>query len=251
MSMILVFSHLAALAVGGLLGLLSAALCFAARDSEPKGEDEEDEETARQPPPVLRSPAPRRDWSERAVKASVIVALTLGTTFLGVLSLRAETAPSAPAADAAEAGPVAKRPAPAAPRGDNADQYCQGMIDAVRDARFARQKEALASLEKEIEERIAALEAKRAEYEKWLTRREDFLNKADSAVIAVISQMRPDAAAAQLTIMNDDPAAAILAKLNSRVASAILNEMEPARAARLTGVMVGIAKRTAPDGKSS
>ncbi|WP_018387908.1 MotE family protein [Ancylobacter sp. FA202] len=247
MSMILVFSHLAALTVGCLLGLLSAALCFAARDSEPTG-DEGDEEPARLPPPVRHTPAPHRDWSERAVKASVIVALTLGTTFLGVLSLRAETAP---AADPAATPPIATRPAPAAPKGDNADQYCQAMVDAVRDARFARQQAALAALEKEIEERIAKLEAKRAEYEQWLTRREDFLNKADGAVIAVISQMRPDAAAAQLTIMGDDPAAAILAKLNARVASAILNEMEPARAARLTGVMVGIAKRTAPGGKSS
>ncbi|WP_371347766.1 MotE family protein [Ancylobacter sp. IITR112] len=248
MSMILVLSHLAALVVGGLLGLLSAALCFAARDSErDREEDTEDEDGW--PAPRRHLPAPRRDRDAGTVKAFVIVALALGTSFLGALSLRAETAP---APDPTAAAPMASRPAPPAPKGDNADQYCEAMVDAVRDARFARQKAALDALEKEIEGRIAKLEAKRAEFEQWLTRREDFLNKADAAVIAVISQMRPDAAAAQLTIMGDDPAAAILAKLNPRVASAILNEMEPARAARLTGVMVGIAKRPPPaDGKSS
>lgn len=247
MSMILVVSHLAALTVGCLLGLLSAALCFAARDSEAGGEDKEAEAMG-WTVPARRLPLPRRDGSAGIVKALVIVALALGTSFLGAMSLRAETAPAPEAA----APIAASRPAPPAPKGDNADQYCEAMVDAVRDARFARQRAALAALEKDIEDRIARLEAKRAEFEKWLTRREDFLNKADAAVISVISQMRPDAAAAQLTIMGDDPAAAILAKLNPRVASAILNEMDPARAARLTGVMVGIAKRPPPpDGKSS
>ncbi len=118
------------------------------------------------------------------------------------------------------------------------------------DARFVRQKEALAAMEKQIQERIAQLEAKRAEYQEWLQRREAFLKKADEALVQVMSQMRPDAAAAQLTAMSEDAAAAVLAKLSPRVASAILNEMEPARAARLTTTMVGISRRTL-DGRAS
>lgn len=126
---------------------------------------------------------------------------------------------------------------------DQAAQYCSNIADAAADARFARQKEALAAMEKEIEARIAQLEAKRAEYQQWLDRREAFLKKADEALVAVISQMRPDAAAAQMAAMNEDMAAALLSKLSPRVASAILNEFEPARAARLTSTLVGLSRR--------
>lgn len=132
---------------------------------------------------------------------------------------------------------------PDAAAGENAALYCRNIADAAADARFTRQQAALAAMEKEIEARLAQLEAKRAEYQEWLQRRESFLKKADDSLIAVVSQMRPDAAAAQLAAMNEDMAAAVLAKLSPRVASAILNESEPARAARLTSTMVGMARR--------
>ncbi|MFG1480404.1 hypothetical protein V5F53_17370 [Xanthobacter sp. V4C-4] len=135
-----------------------------------------------------------------------------------------------------------------ATRDEQAAQYCRNIADAAADARFARQKEALATMEKEIEARIAQLEAKRAEYQDWLQRRENFLKKADESLVAVISQMRPDAAAAQMAAMSEDMAAALLSKLSPRVASSILNEFEPARAARLTSTMVGLTRR-AQEGK--
>lgn len=135
-------------------------------------------------------------------------------------------------------------------RDDNALAYCRNIASAASDARFARQAQSLAAMEKEIETRIAQLEAKRAEYQDWLARREAFLKKADEALIAVISQMRPDAAAAQISVMADEAAAAILAKLNPRSASAIMNEMEPARAASLTNTMVGISRRAQTEGRS-
>ncbi|WP_425532388.1 MotE family protein, partial [Aquabacter sediminis] len=150
--------------------------------------------------------------------------------------------PAAPAA----ATPVAI----GAPDNENALQYCSSIINAAADARFARQKEALIAMEKQIQERIAQLEAKRTEYQEWLQRREAFLKKADETLVQVMSQMRPDAASAQLTAMSEDAAAAVLAKLSPRVASAILNEMDPARAARLTTTMVGISRRTL-DGRAS
>ncbi|OYX75692.1 MAG: hypothetical protein B7Y95_01245 [Rhizobiales bacterium 32-66-11] len=135
-------------------------------------------------------------------------------------------------------------------REDNAIQYCRSIVNAASDARFARQKQALAAMEKDIEARIAALEAKRAEYQDWLQRREVFLKKADDSLISVISQMRPDAASAQISAMGEEAAAAVLAKLTPRVASAILNEMDPPRAARLTSIMVGLGRRTV-DGRAS
>lgn len=149
------------------------------------------------------------------------------------------------------ATPVLATPMPiGAPDNENALQYCSSIVNAAADARFARQKEALAAMEKQIQERIAQLEAKRTEYQDWLQRREAFLKKADETLVQVMSQMRPDAAAAQLTAMSEDSAAAVLSKLSPRVASAVLNEMDPARAARLTATMVGISRRTL-DGRAS
>lgn len=154
----------------------------------------------------------------------------------------------------AQAQQAAPAPAPAVqaadPRDDNALAYCRNIANVAADARFARQAAALAAMEKELEQRIAQLEAKRAEYQDWLQRREAFLKKADESLIAVISQMRPDAAAAQISVMADEAAAAVLAKLNPRSASAILNEMEPARAASLTNTMVGISRRAQAEGRS-
>lgn len=132
--------------------------------------------------------------------------------------------------------PEPVKPAPKPPA------YCASIADAAADARFAWQKEQLATLERQVEERIAALEAKRAEYETWLARRDAFLAKADEGVVAIYTKMRADAAALQLANMPDEGAAAILTKLNARTASAILSEMEAARAAQLARMMTEMGK---------
>ncbi|MBB2963896.1 MotE family protein [Methylobacterium sp. R2-1] len=123
--------------------------------------------------------------------------------------------------------------------------YCANIADAAADARFAWQKEQLAAMERQVEERIKLLEEKRAEYEAWLKRRNEFLAKADESVVAVYAKMRPDAAALQLANMPDEAAAALLTKLNARTASAILTEMEAARAAGLARAMTESGRKDA------
>jgi flagellar motility protein MotE (MotC chaperone) len=149
-----------------------------------------------------------------------------------------------PAASAVpRTAPPAREPdAPADAVDGNAQDYCTNIADAAADARFARQAAALVALEKEIDERIAQLEARQAEFKEWLAKRENFMRKADESVVAIFTQMRPDAAAQQMAVMGDGAAAAILAKLNPRIASAILNEMDPAKAAQLTNTMAGLAR---------
>jgi flagellar motility protein MotE (MotC chaperone) len=120
-------------------------------------------------------------------------------------------------------------------------QYCVNITNAAADARFAWQTATLQNLQLQVEESVAALETKRAEYETWLARREKFLNQAKEDVVAIYSRMRPDAAAVQLAAMDDETAAAVLAKLKARNSSAILNEMDPARAAQLTNTLAGAA----------
>jgi len=143
------------------------------------------------------------------------------------------------AQDAAPPAAVSAAAPAASESKNNADLYCRNIANAAADARYARQVDALAAMKKELDERIAALEKKRAEYEEWVKRREDIIKRADDGVVAIYAQMRPDAAAKQIAIMDEGAAAAILSRLNPRTASAILNEMEAPTAARLTDVMAG------------
>lgn len=168
--------------------------------------------------------------------------MTPRSASLAILLLAAGAALAAVPARGADGGPApAVTPEAAASAGDNAAEYCRNIANAAADARYARQADALAAMEKELEDRIAKLEAKRSEYEEWVKRRQEMLDKADAAVVAIYSQMRPDAAANQISVMDAEAAAAILAKLTPRTASAILNEMDAATAAALTDVMAGLA----------
>jgi flagellar motility protein MotE (MotC chaperone) len=163
--------------------------------------------------------------------------LTIGLTMLAVLP--AAAAESAPPAAAAATNPADAKAVDNS--ADNSAAYCKNIANQAADARYARQAESLAAMTKALEERIKALEDKRAEYETWVSRRKEFLDRADESVVAIYSQMRPDAAAQQIAVMEQEAAAAILSKLQPRTASAILNEMEPTTAARLTNVMAGIS----------
>lgn len=142
-------------------------------------------------------------------------------------------------------GAALSQGAPAEAKGNS---FCANIADAAADARYALQKDELSKMEKEIEGRLKILEAKRAEYEEWLSRRNEILKKADETIVSIYSRMRPDAAALQLINMEDEIAAAVIAKLNPRIASAVLNEMEPARAAQLANIITDAPKRVASTG---
>ena len=129
-----------------------------------------------------------------------------------------------------------------------AREYCLNIADAAADARFAWQKKMLADLEGEIAKRVELLEAKTAEYQRWLARRDEFSKKAQESVVTIYARMRPDAAAAQLVAMDEETAAAVLIRLDPRNASAILNEMEATQAARLTATIGGAANVSLPGG---
>jgi flagellar motility protein MotE (MotC chaperone) len=162
---------------------------------------------------------------------------------------------SGPAAEIA----LARRPAETPmPETSAARQYCINIVDAATDAKFAWQRKTLAEAEQEIAKRLALLEEKTAEYQKWVLRRDEFVKKARDTLTLIYSRVRPDAAALQLMAMDEETAAAVLIKLDPRVASAILNEMEPTQAARLTATISGSTRmepkpaKPAPDeeGKS-
>ncbi len=150
----------------------------------------------------------------------------------------------APPAAEPKPAPVKDAPAPAPkePTVPAAKDYCVSIIDAAADARVAWQKKLLADAGKEIDERIAQLEQKTAEYKAWLKRRDEFTQRATDTVLQIYKGMRPDAAALQIALLDDETAAAVLVKLEPARSSRILNDMDPARAAKLTATIVGSGK---------
>ena len=164
-------------------------------------------------------------------------------------AVKPDTASKAPGEVPLVTGSVDKKePAVAASQESDVARFCSNITDQALDARVAWQQKELEATETKLKQRIAELEAKRAEYEEWLKLREDFLKKAEDNVVEIYSRMNPEAAAQQIASMADDTAAAVLAKLKVRVASSILNEMEPARGAHLADMLAGM--RRTDDGKA-
>jgi flagellar motility protein MotE (MotC chaperone) len=137
--------------------------------------------------------------------------------------------------------------APAEPQSQSEiERFCTGIADAARDRRYSLQAAELKKLQADLDERIQRLEAKRAEYEQWMKRREEFLKKAEDNVVKIYAAMKPDEAATKLAELNGGLAAGILMKLESRKAGVILNEMNAKSAAKLTGIMAATASREDP-----
>jgi flagellar motility protein MotE (MotC chaperone) len=174
--------------------------------------------------------------------ATPVLAVTL---FAGGPARSEETVrqvlPRAPAAEAPQ-----QLTREAKPDESEIQRFCSNIADAARDRRYALQAEELKQLQAGIDQRMKALEEKRAEYETWLKRREVFLARAEDGVVKIYADMKPDAAAERLAIVNADLAAAILMKLDSRKAGVILNEMDQKAAATLTGIMASAARRVDP-----
>lgn len=122
------------------------------------------------------------------------------------------------------------------------DQYCKNIGNAAADARFAWQKRTLSDTEKQVEKRVEELNAKIAEYQQWLARRDDFSRKAQSTITDIYAKMKPDAAAQQLAALDEETAAAVITKLSPKISSALMSEMDAKKAARLTAIIASSAK---------
>jgi flagellar motility protein MotE (MotC chaperone) len=208
---------------------------------------------ARAPGPQKpRTPVPGDNAS---IRATAWAAEDTGPAITGAVPASETPAPApAPApVRPAKPGSVTAPPKPAPPQAAaTADNeialFCSNVADPAVDARLAWQLKELEKAENQLRERIAEVEAKRAEYEKWMALRDDFLKKAEAQVVEIYSRMKPDAAATQIAGMADETAAAVLAKLNPRSSSAIFNEMDTARAAHLADLLGGM--RRVDDGKT-
>ncbi|MDP1701095.1 MAG: MotE family protein [Aestuariivirga sp.] len=114
------------------------------------------------------------------------------------------------------------------------DDYCANIADLAADARHMLQMKTLEDIEKKIDQKIALLEAKRAESEAFLKKRNDAIKETRQDLVDIFSKMKPDVAAAQFEILDVETSASILKQLNARVAGTILNEMKAPVAAAIT-----------------
>jgi flagellar motility protein MotE (MotC chaperone) len=136
--------------------------------------------------------------------------------------------------------------APVENSANEVERFCTNIADAARDRRYALQAQELETLRKDVDRRIELLEQKRAEYEDWLKRREEFLSKAEDNVVGIYSTMKPDSAAERLAELDTMLAAGILMKLEARKAGVILNEMDRKAAAAVTDIMVHATRKEDP-----
>ncbi|MDA9496951.1 MotE family protein [Bradyrhizobium sp. CCBAU 11357] len=199
-------------------------------------------------PPATATPA-----DNASVRAGAWAAEDSGPVVTGAVPSPETPTPAPAPVRPAKPGSVTAPPKPALPQAAPAPDneialFCSNVADPAVDARLAWQLKELEKAESLLRERIAEVEAKRVEYEKWMALRDDFLKKAEASVVEIYSRMKPEAAATQIAGMADETAAAVLAKLSPRSSSAIFNEMDAARAAHLADLLGGM--RRVDDGKS-
>ena len=84
---------------------------------------------------------------------------------------------------------------------------------------------------------MAEMDKRKAEYQDWLKRRDDFLKQAEAGLTEIYKKMKPDSAALQLQDMKIEVASAVIMRLGPRQSSLILNEMDPKKAAAIASVI--------------
>jgi flagellar motility protein MotE (MotC chaperone) len=142
--------------------------------------------------------------------------------------------------------PVPEAEKTAESEGSDAERFCTNIQDEARERRYALKDAELKAITAEIDVKMKALEEKRAEFEAWQKRREEFATLATDNLVDIYKKMRPAAAAERLAVLSTDLSASILMKLPSRQAGVILNEMAPETVAAITAIMAASSQRKDP-----
>ncbi|RWX77010.1 flagellar protein [Neorhizobium lilium] len=125
-------------------------------------------------------------------------------------------------------------------------QYCGTIVDAARDQRYLLQKQDLEKLQADVNDRIKMLETRRAEYEEWLKRRDDFMEKAKAGLVDIYRTSKADEVAPQFDEMDISIAAAIIMRLPPRQSSQILSAMDAKKAATVARIMASAVNPQIP-----
>lgn len=118
-------------------------------------------------------------------------------------------------------------------------KYCEVIVPKAAQAILDKRTAELDSIKKELDQQLAEIARQRQALEEAQRKRDLSNARATKDLLAILSKMRPDAAAAQLAAMDETLSASLVARLDPRIASAILNEMPPAKAARMADSLGG------------
>lgn len=129
---------------------------------------------------------------------------------------------------------------------DSGDMYCGAIVDPAREQRYLLKQQELKSALAAVNERLAELEKRKADYQQWVQRREDFAKRATQNLVEIYGAMKPEASAARLSQLDPQLAASLLLSIATRQSSAILNEMDEKTAAALTSIMAASARKSDP-----
>lgn len=163
---------------------------------------------------------------EKLASAKMVVRAGLGVFLLAAVAADANDTPAGPPKNASQ---------------DEIQQYCSNVVDPARDRRYLQQKQELDKLKSDIDLRLKALDERKSEYQDWLKKRNDFMAMARQDLVDIYTKMKPDAAAPLLAQSDIYVAAAILMKLKPQQSGLILAQMDPAKAAKLTGLIASAA----------
>jgi flagellar motility protein MotE (MotC chaperone) len=125
-------------------------------------------------------------------------------------------------------------------------QYCGTIVDAARDQRYLIQKTELEQLQADVDARIKTLETRKAEYQEWLKRRDEFMSKAKDGLVAIYKSSKADEVAPQFNEMDISIAAALIMRLPARQSSQILSAMDAKKAAMVARIMSSAANPQIP-----
>ena len=130
----------------------------------------------------------------------------------------------------------------ASPVASEIERFCTGITEPARERRYALLQAQIEALERAMRVRADALDAKRAETEAWLAKRDAFIDRAEDTLVGIYARMRPDAAAERLELVTETLAAAIVMKLKPKSAGLLLNEMSPEKAASISAIISASGK---------
>lgn len=190
----------------------------------------------------MTSDVKRRTLSARPVTAALLATAVL--VFGQLPGARAQqTAPPSAPQSAPQVGQPQLLGAAPSDRSSQQEvqQYCGNIVDAARDQRYLMQKQELEKLQSDVNTRIAELEKRKSEYQDWLKRRNDFLDKAKAGIVDIYKTTKPDDVAQQFDEMDIAVAAAIIMQLPARQSGLILTEMDAKKAAMIVSIMAQAA----------
>ena len=118
-----------------------------------------------------------------------------------------------------------------------AKDYCAAFVKEAENARESRQKVELDALNATLDKKLAEINEKTAELEKWVTQREAIQSEATAAVLKIYDAMDPTISSQEIAKLDLVAAASILRKMKPKKASDILKEMPPATAARIVAII--------------